>query len=230
MKSAAFFGIAFLFLALPTICVAQDPLPVIKSNWQPTSLKGQKVEPSQSGPARQIMPEDTLGPRKAREFSTVHPDNPSDLAPDGRRAVIEKNEAEANTLQPDDVKGYTFAATVRNDSSKTVNVIYWEYKFIEKSDPKNVIRRQFLCAVKIKKGAEFELKAFSTLGPTETVSVKTEGEKDKQFDESVRINRIEYSDDDILQRGDWKFADVKAAVDRAVSKPWGDERCRPLLP
>jgi len=230
MKIAVVIWISFIILAISSLCAAQDPLPVIKSNWQPTTQKAPKVEPSQTGPARQMMPEDTLGPRKARELSTVHPDNPSDLAPDGRRAVIEKNEAEASTPQMEDVKGFTYTATVRNDSTKTVNVIYWEYKFIEKSDPKNVVRRQFLCAVKMKKGSELELKAFSTLGPIETVNVKTEAEKDKQFDEAVRVNRIEYSDDDVVQRGDWKFADVKGAVDRVTSKPWDKDICRPLFP
>jgi hypothetical protein len=144
--------------------------------------------------------------------------------------MIEKNEQEANTPQPEDLKGFIYSATVRNDSAKTVKVVFWEYKFTDKSDPKNVVRRQFLCAVNIKKGAEFELKAFSTLGPTGTLNAKTESQQDKQFDEAARVNRIEYEDDDVIQRGDWKFADVKAAVDRATSKPWNKEICRPLLP
>ena len=218
---------SILFLLCASV-IAQDPLPVIRSSWQATVQKAQKVESVPTGPARQIIPEDTVGPRTAREFSTVHPDNPSDQTPDGRRSVIEKNEAEANAPQPQDKKGFTYSAIVRNDSPKTVKIVFWEYKFTDKSDPKNVVRRQFLCSVNIKKGSEFELKAFSTLGPSETVNAKTEGQDYKQLVEAVRINRVEYSDDDVLQRGDWKLADLKAGIDRATSTPWNKEICRPL--
>lgn len=219
-----------LLTACVSFCFSQDPLPVTKSNWQPTIQKGKASDAPQTGPARQIMVEDTIGPRTSREFRTDHPENPSDQSPDGRRSVIEKNEQEATTPQPTDIKGFIYSASVRNDSTKTVKVVFWEYTFADKSEPKKVVRRQFLCAVNIKKGAELELKAFSTLGPTETINANTEGQKEKQFDETVRVNRIEYSDDDILQRGDWKFADVKAAVERATSKPWYKEICRPLFP
>ena len=222
--------ISFAFTVFASYGLSQDPLPVIKSGWQPSVQKGKKTDTPQTGPARQLMAEDTIGPRTSREFRTDHPDNPSDQSPDGRRSVIEKNEQEANTPQPADVKGFDYSATVRNDSPKTVKVVYWEYKFTDKNDAKNSIRRQFLCAVNIKKGAEFELRAFSSLGPTDTVSAKTGEQKDNPFNETVRINRIEYSDDDILQRGDWKLADVKAGVERATSTPWNKEVCRPLFP
>ena len=218
-----------ILLLLPCVCLSQDPLPVVRSSWQPTVRKSQKVDVPETGPARQMIVEDTVGQRTARDFRTDHPDNPSDLTPDGRRAAIEKNEQEAKAPQPADIKGFDYSATVRNDGQKNVQVIYWEYKFIERANPKNVVRRQFLCAVNIKKGAEFDLSAFSTLGPTEVIDAKTAGSSaDKLYDEAVRINRIEYDDNDILQRGDWKFADVKAAVDRATAKPWGKEICRAL--
>ena len=216
-------------LALVTFCYPQDPMPVLRSSWQTTVQKGKKVESQETGPARQMMVEDTLGPRKAREFSTDHPDNPSDQSPDGRRSVIEKNEQEAGAPQPKDTAGFIYSATVRNDGSKTVKVIYWEYRFTEIATPTNIVRRQFLCSVNLKKGAEVELTAFSTQGPTDVINTASLAKADtKLFDEKVQVNRIEYADDDVLQRGHWKLADVKASVDRVTSTPWGKEICRPL--
>jgi hypothetical protein len=52
--------------------------------------------------------------------------------------------------------------------------------------------------------------------------------KEKLFDEKVQINRIEFSDDSILQRNGWKLADVRDAVKRATATPWGKEICRAL--
>ncbi|HEX3100562.1 MAG TPA: hypothetical protein VHQ01_02160 [Pyrinomonadaceae bacterium] len=211
------------------MCFSQDPLPVLKSGWHPAVIKSQKVETPQTGPARQITVDDTLISRTNREARTDHPDNPSDLTPDGRRAAIERNEQEAKTTQSTDVNGFIYTATVRNESTKTVNVIFWEYLFTELANPANVVRRQFLCSVNLKKGAQIDLSAFSTLGPTNTISAATLAtSKDKLFDEKIQVNRIEYADDDVLQRGNWKLADVKAAVARATATPWGKEICRPL--
>ena len=229
MKISPVIRLLFLFLIASSACLAQDPLPVLRSGWEAAMKKAQKVETPQTGPAKQIIVDDTVGPRTAREFSTAHPENPSEMTPDGRRAIIEKNEQEATTVQPIDVKGFTYTATIRNDGSKTVKVIYWEYLFAELASPANVVRRQFLCSVNLKKGAQMDLSAFSTLGPTDTISAATlTSSKEKLFSEKVQVNRIEYADDDILQRGTWKFADVKSAVARVTATPWSGEICRPL--
>ncbi len=229
MKIGALPKIAFFIFLLSPVCFSQDPLPVIKSNWQPATQKGQKIEVPTTGPAKLMTVDDTYVERVNRAARADHPDNPSTLTPDGRRATIEKNEEEANTAQPADVKGFAYFATVRNDGSKTVKVIFWEYQFRETAHPENLTRRQFLCSVNLKKGAELELRAFSTLGPTGSIdSGSLAVSKEKGFDEKVQINRIEYADDDVLQRGNWKLADVKAGVDRATATPWGKEICRPL--
>ncbi|HEY2866082.1 MAG TPA: hypothetical protein VGJ02_03230, partial [Pyrinomonadaceae bacterium] len=107
-------------LALAPLCFSQDPLPVIRSNWQPSVQKAKSVEPGETGPAREVIIDDTLGPRKARELRTDHPDNPSDQTPDGRRAMIEKNEQEANAPKARDTPGFIYSANVRNDGSNTV--------------------------------------------------------------------------------------------------------------
>ncbi|MEP6849984.1 MAG: hypothetical protein ABI999_14090 [Acidobacteriota bacterium] len=166
--------------------------------------------------------------RTNREARTDHPDDPSQQTPDGRRAMIEKNEQEAQTPQPTGVKGFNYTATLRNDAAKTVKIIFWEFRFAELAHPENIGLRQFLCSVNLKKGAQIDLSVFSTLTPTDTIAATSLASGEKLFDESVRVNRIEYADDDIMQRGTWKLADVQTAVTRATATPWGKEICRPL--
>ena len=74
-----------------------------------------------------------------------------------------------------------------------------------------------------------ELSVFSLLGPSDTIDAESLAKStNKLFDENVRINRIELSDDTILQRNDWKYDDVRSSIKRATSTPWGKEICRAL--
>jgi hypothetical protein len=223
-----FIALAVIVMFVP-LCLAQDPLPVLRSNWKASVQRGVQTELPTTGPARQMTGDDTMIARTNRAAMTDHPQNPSDISPDGRRAVIEKNEQEARTPQPQDVKGFQYSATVRNDGAKSAKVIYWEYRFTELANPANVSRRQFLCSVNLKKGADMELLAFSTLSPSDTVNAASLAKTaEKLFDEKVVVNRIEYSDGSLLQRGGWKYDDVKAQVERITQKPWTNEVCRPL--
>lgn len=204
-------------------------MPVLSSSWRLATQKADKAEVAVTGPARLLTVDDKNFERNVRQARTDRPQEPSEITPDGRRSTLDKIEQEAKTPQPDDLRGYSYSARVRNDGSKTVKVIYWEYRFSEIARPTNVVRRQFLCSVNLKKGAEIELFAFSTLGPTDVIDADSLAKTNqKLFDEQVQVNRIEYSDDSILQRGNWKYAKVKASVDRAISTPWGKEICRAL--
>jgi hypothetical protein len=127
------------------------------------------------------------------------------------------------------VNGFSYTASVRNDTDRVVKIVFWEYRFTELANPSNVVTRQFLCSVNLKKGATAALSAFSLLGPSNTIDAASLAKStDKLFDERVQVNRLEFADDKILQRGGWKFDDVKASVDRITSMPWGHEVCRVL--
>ncbi|MEO7674150.1 MAG: hypothetical protein ABIU09_08755 [Pyrinomonadaceae bacterium] len=81
--------------------------------------------------------------------------------------------------------------------------------------------------VQIKPKDKKYLQVFSSLGPSDVISVDSlSNESGKLFESAVNINRIEFSNGAIVQRKDWNFRDVKAAVDRAASQPWGSEMCR----
>src|SRR5947209_11794106 len=115
MKTGFLLKISSLLLILAPFCFSQDPLPVLRSTWRFTVQPGKKAEVPTTGPARQITVDDTNVARTNRQFQTDHPEDPSQQTPDGRRAIIEKNEQEARQPQPTDVRGFTYSATVRNE-------------------------------------------------------------------------------------------------------------------
>ena len=72
-------------------------MPILHSSWQPATKKAEKATAAQTGPAKQIMADDTVIARTNREFQTDHPDNPSDQLPMVVGRSIEKNEQETKS-------------------------------------------------------------------------------------------------------------------------------------
>lgn len=155
--------------------------------------------------------------------------DPNTQTTDGRSAALERNVQESRSPKSISVDGYTYQAKIRNVHTQNIEIVFWEYQFKELSNPANVVRRQFLCGVKIKPGKESELQAFNVLGPGDVVSVDSLTKKPGNlFEEKVVINRVEYADGTILQRKDWNFAEVRSSIERATRTPWGSEMCRSL--
>lgn len=228
MMSVLFRTLIFVLL-LSSCAFSQDPVSVVNSHWFRTVKATPKPSPMAAGPSRPMSPDDKYFQRTARAARTDNPMDPYEESMDGRSAKIEKAVQESRTPKGDDVTGYTYVAEMQNDSGKTIAIVYWEYEFVEIANPANVVRRQFLCALKIKTGERKELSAFTLLGPSDGLALESLAKSpDKAFNEKAQINRIELSDGAILQRQDWKFADVKEAVKRATSSPWGRETCRAL--
>jgi hypothetical protein len=220
---------SILVLLISPYCFSQDPMPVLNSSWQRTIQKAQKPTTDGSGPMRGMTAADKYFPRKAREGRVDPPNDPSLMTEDDRRAAIEKAEQESRMPKSEDVHGFSYLANVRNDSGKTVKVIFWEYRFTEIARPTNVVRRQFLCSVNLKNGDSKDLSVFSLLAPSDVIDAESLAKStDKLFDEKVFVNRIEFSDGTLRQRGNWKYEDVQKSVERATSVGWGNETCRGL--
>jgi hypothetical protein len=149
---------------------------------------------------------------------------------DGRSAALEKIVQESRTPKAKPVEGYSYRVRVQNASAKIVEIIFWEYQFVDPANPSALARRQFLCGVNIKPDKEKELQAFSTFGPTDVVNAGSPGDKSETaFRERVLINRVEYKDGSVWQRKDWNAAEIKQTYARALATPWGpQEMCRRL--
>lgn len=206
-----------------------SPLQILEFKWQRDRREPPAYEPPPAGPVRAMTNEDKNFRRKAREQLSPGAIDPNEMTTDGRSAALEKAVQESRTVQPKRVDGYTYSARVKNLHSETAEVVFWEYRFTEVANPTNVSRRQFVCAVKIKPDESRELSTFILAGPSDVISAESlASAKTKLFDEKVLIHRIEYAGGAILQRKDWNFAELKPAIERAVSTPWGTEICRGL--
>ena len=124
------------------------------------------------------------------------------------------------------VDGFAYQVKLHNTGKQTVEVVFWEYQFIDATNPGNVTRRQFLCGVKIKPDKDKELQAFEMSGPGDTVSAAS---PTTSLQEKVVINRVEFADGKSWMRKDWNANEIKAAYQRAMATPWSpNEMCRAL--
>lgn len=203
---------------------------VLSFKWAKSRQAAAKPVIESNTPALSAMaPANRVYERNKRVNDQAGMRDPNADTLDGRNAALEKSVQEARAPQPKAVDGFAYRVKVRNASTKVIEILFWEYQFIDPSNPATVTRRQFLCGVNIKPTKDRELQAFSVGGPTEVVSVATLTDKSATpLQEKIVINRVEYSDGSIWQRKDWNVEEVKLGIKRALATPWGTEMCRAL--
>ena len=217
----------------PTASQEVSSVAVLGFKWSRTHQAAKTPDPSATapaGPAQEMTAADKNLQRKARANNPVGAPDPDETTIDARSAAIEKVVQESRTPKSKPVDSFSYLVKVQNASKKVVEILFWEYQFIDRSNPANVTRRQFLCGVNIKSNKEKELQAFSLSGPSEVISVGSLASPSaKVFQEKVVINRVEYADGSIWQRKDWNSAEIKLTYQRAVATPWNvGEMCRGL--
>ena len=213
-----------------TVAQGDSSVAVVAFKWFKSRQKIETPVPADTGPARAMIPDNKNYQRNARVNAQMGARDPNEDTIDGRSAAIEKIVQEARTPPSHPVDGFAYQVKVQNASTKVIEILFWEYQFIDTSKPATVTRRQFLCGVNIKPDKGKELQAFSVSGPSEVVSVGSLADKSgNSFQEKVVINRVEYTDGSIWQRKDWNFAEIKLTYERAVATPWNaGEMCRGL--
>ena len=203
------------------------PLTVTNFKW----TKARHVAPPQevegNAPARAVIPQNKIFARNARMNEPPGNRDPNQDTIDGRSAALEKSVAESRTAQGQPVDGFAYRIKVQNQITKIVEVVFWEYRFQDPANPDQLARRQFLCGVNISAGKSKDLEGFSRLGPSDVVNVNTLN-SGTPFNESVVINRIEYTDGTIWQRKAWNLAEVKGSYERALREPWLPGMCKGL--
>lgn len=230
MRSLLLLSLLLMFV-LPHQNPSQDGSSVVVLGFKLLKSRSPVAQPAPDDktPAREVIPENKNYQRNARVNNPVGARDPNEDTIDGRSAAIEKIVQESRTSQAKPVDGFAYRVKVQNASKKVIEILFFEYQFIDPATPTTPTRRQFLCGVKIEPGKAKELQAFSLSGPSDVVSVETLANKSASpFQEKVVINRVEYADDSIWQRRDWNFAEIKLGYQRAVGTPWGSEMCRGL--
>lgn len=212
------------------VSTADSPAVVVVSHkWTKSRQVPEKLEPVVTGPVRAVIPANRNFERNRRANDPAGVRDPNLDTVDGRAAALEKIVQESRSPQPKAVDGYAYKIKVQNPSQRVVDIVFWEYQFIDLADPANVARRQFICPVVIRPGKAEEIRSFSLSGPSEVVTVDSLANKNqRQYQEKVVINRVEFADGTIWQRKDWNFAEVRLTFQRAVETPWGSEMCRGL--
>jgi len=187
----------------------------------------ENLDTTNVAPARAVITPNKNFERNVRANNPVGARDPNEDTIDGRSAAIEKNVQESRTPHSKPVDGYAYRVKVQNASTKVIEILFWEYQFIDPSDPAIMTRRQFLCPANIKPDKQKEIQAFSLSGPSDVISVRNLANK-SAFEEKVVINRVEYADGSIWQRKDWNFGEIRLTYQRVVGTPWGAEMCRGL--
>ena len=203
---------------------------VLGYKWARSRQVLKQPVPADTGPARGMIPANKNYQRNARVNDPAGARDPNEDTIDGRSAAIEKIVQESRTPAPKPVDGFAYQVKVQNASTKIIEILFFEYQFMDPSNPATVTRRQFLCGVNIRPDKGKELQAFSLSGPSDVVSAGTlAGGSENVFQEKVVINRVEYADGSIWQRKDWNFGEIKMGYQRAVGSPWQPgEMCRGL--
>jgi hypothetical protein len=236
MPTLLLLPLLLLLLALP-----QNPTPPkepVSANGTPViavvSFKWSRIRKTIKGeaegvtPAREMIADNKTYQRNARVNQPVGQRDPNEDTIDGRSAAIEKIVQESRTPPPKSLDTFSYEAKIQNGSKKTIDVVFWEYQFIDQANPSSPTRRQFLCGAGIKPGKEKDLQASSLSGPSDVVSVNTLANgSGKRFLELVLINRVEYADGSIWERKGWKFSEISVALKHALATPW-TEICRAL--
>lgn len=226
-------------LLLPLVIQAQEPsgtddsppVTVLGAKW---SRDRQPVENAVSGSS--ILPPQPAMTRDSRNFEKQKRINapagardPTADTADTRGNELERiNQLAREAENKPMMEGFAYLVKVQNGGLKVIQNIFWEYQFRETSNPSNLVRRQFICSAKIKPSQEKSLQAFSRLGPSEVIDVKSLGKKaNTEFEGAVRINRIEFSDGTFWQRKGWE-ANQQKLNEKARAETRNLPMCRGL--
>lgn len=208
--------------------VSSDTSPLTVANFKWSRSRRNIETPAVEGnaPARAMIPQNRNFARNSRINDPQGVRDPNQDTLDGRSAAMEKSVAESRAPKTQPLDGYAYRIKVQNPTTKVVEIVFWEYQFLDPANPGLVARRQFLCGVNIPAGKGKDLEGFSLSGPSDVVNVKTLDSGG--FKENVVINRVEYSDGSIWQRKAWNLAEVKGSYDRVLREPWLPGMCKGL--
>jgi hypothetical protein len=210
----------------PIVSSDASPLDVGNFKWSRARRNVEAPPVEGNAPAPAMIPQNRNFARNSRINDPQGVRDPNQDTLDGRRAAMDKSVAESRAPKSQPMDGFAYRIKVQNQTSKVVEIVFWEYQFHDPANPGLVARRQFLCGVNIPAGKGKELEGFSLSGPSDVVNVKTLDSGG--FKENVLINRVEYSDGSIWQRKAWNLAEVKGSYARVLREPWLPGMCKGL--
>jgi hypothetical protein len=231
MKILLFVPLLFSFSIPLQTSDDASPVFVLDFKWSKARRLMEKSESAEgiTPPASAMIPNNKNFARNVRMNDPVGVRDPNADTVDGRSAQLEKNVQQSRSPEAKQVDGFTYRIKVRNTVSKVIEVLFWEYQFIDPSNPADPARHQFLCGLSLREGKDKELEGFSVSSPSSVINVDTLIKKDANpYQEKIVINRVEFGDGTIWQRKDWTLKEVKASYERALNGPWLPGMCKVL--
>jgi hypothetical protein len=202
---------------------------VLSFKWSKGRQTTDPSGPDKPLPARAMTQADKNYDRNARVNDPAGIRDPNADTADSRGAALEKSVRDAEKSQAKPVNAFTYQAKIHNAGKQIVEIVFWEYQFIDAAVPDKVTRRQFLCGVNLKPDKDKDLLAFSLSGPTDAVGAASLATSASPFQEKVVINRVEFADGKSWTRKDWNAGEIKTGYQRAMATPWSpNEMCRGL--
>jgi len=95
------------------------------------------------------------------------------------------------------VDGYYYSATVRNDGTRPVKALVWDYTVANPGDPDSLTHHRFYTRIDIRPGKHKEVYRFSVTPPTRTVSA---AKGNSHLIEQVIVSAAQYEDGSV-----WKL-------------------------
>ena len=228
-----------ILLSIPLLCslflIPQQtqtdtaPVIVVAHKWSKARRtiersEGEGITP----PVSAMIPQNKNFARNVRINEPPGARDPNADTLDGRSAQIEKNVQEARSPQTKQVDGFAYRVKVKNAGTNVIEVLFWEYQFVDVANDANKTRHQFLCGISLGLGKEKELEGFGMSNPSSVIDVDSLAKKESSYQQKVVINRVEYADGTIWQRKDWSLREVKASYERALREPWRPGMCKGL--
>src|SRR5262249_34130954 len=106
------------------------PALVLSFKWTPIRQTGKKQDAPSISPPPEMNAGNKSAARAARVNNPLIPD-PNEQTIDGRSAKIDKMEQEARTAGPKTANGFEYQARIQNTASKNIEIVFWEYQFID---------------------------------------------------------------------------------------------------
>ena len=185
--------VAVLFGGVTSVALGQDSssgLAVIKYSWEKETIRRRASMES-------LASQDELVQQSKRERQLAAARNSNDIMTTSRieRENTMRDQATAKADSGRSIDGYRYRVTLRNDSSKTVKSIDWDYVFIDQAAQQLVARHQFTSDETIKPGKTKEVYVLYLIPPVRSVSAERLASKEPlPYSEYVVIARVKFSD------------------------------------
>jgi hypothetical protein len=183
----------FIFILLTQLLTSQtpqtindvSPLVVLKFSWERSRLEHPGAERYTSIPTASSRPGAKTTEEQSAELRSVEIDAARDAA---TRPVV----------------GYLLKVKIKNMDTKMIRAFFWEHQS-RGTRLNEIVRRQFFCGIKLKAGRDSNIEAFSPSMLSGVVNAKELEKSSSHPNETIVVNRIEYSDGSIWQRPEWRL-------------------------